>query len=134
MNERVRARIQRAMADTLEPGELVELAIFAHTGPMFYDPLLSVLNLINSLRGKTQGRALILTDRRVIYTRASMAASIKAVIATWQRGSAPLALEERSGRGRLTVDGELAEFRGASDTARELVRLGGNSARAAAQD
>jgi hypothetical protein len=124
MNERVRARVQRAVKDTLEPGEVVELAVLSHAGPMFYDPLLSMLNLFNMMRGKTKGRALILTDRRVLYAGAGLTASIKGVIASWPRGSAPIALEEQPGRGRLTVDGEQSDFRGATGAAAELVRAG----------
>jgi hypothetical protein len=125
MNERVRARVQGALADELDPGETIELALFAHTGPMFYDPILSLFNMINMARGKTQGRALILTDRRVIYARASVVSSITGVIHAWPRGSAPIAVDEKRGRGHLTVDGEEASFRGLADVASELVRLGG---------
>jgi hypothetical protein len=125
MNERVRARVQRALADELDPGERIELALFAHTGPMFYDPILSLFNMINMARGKTQGRALILTDRRVLYARANVVSSIKEVIHIWPRGFAPIAADEERGRGRLTVDGEEASFRGLANVASELVRLGG---------
>jgi hypothetical protein len=115
MNERVRARVQQALGNALESGETVELALFAHSGPMFYDPLLSLFNMINVARGKTQGRALVLTDRRVLYARASVVGSIKA----------PIAVVEERGRGRLTVDGEECSFRGLADVASKLVRLGG---------
>jgi|GEM_PF-4906036 hypothetical protein len=123
MNERVRARVQRALAEELDPGERIELALFAHTGPMFYDPILSLFNMVNVARGKTQGRVLILTDRRVLYARANVVSSIREVIRAWPRGSAPIAVEEE--RGRLTVDGEECSFRGLADLASELVRLGG---------
>jgi hypothetical protein len=125
MNERVRARVEHALGDGLESGEVVELALFAHSGPMFYDPLLSLFNMINVARGKTQGRALVLTDRRVLYARASVVGSIKDVIRAWPRGSAPIAVVEERGRGRLTVDGEECSFRGLADVASKLVRLGG---------
>jgi hypothetical protein len=125
MNERVRARVQQALGNALESGETVELALFAHSGPMFYDPLLSLFNMINVARGKTQGRALVLTDRRVLYARASVVGSIKDVIRAATRGSAPIAVVEERGRGRLTVDGEECSFRGLADVASKLVRLGG---------
>jgi hypothetical protein len=124
MNERVRARIQRSVADELGPGEKVELAVLSHAGPMFYDPIMSMFNIVNVLRGRTQGRALILTESRVLYLRANPVGSITELIATWPRGSAPLTLAEERGRGRLTVDGEDSTFRGLADIARELVRLG----------
>jgi hypothetical protein len=125
MNERVRARVQRALAEELDPGERIELALFAHTGPMFYDPILSLFNMVNVARGKTQGRALILTDRRVLYARANVVSSIKEVIHAWPRGSAPVTLSQERGRGHLTVDGEKCSFRGLAGVASELVRLGG---------
>jgi hypothetical protein len=124
MNERVRARVQRALGDELQSGETVELVLFAHSGPMFYDPLLSLVNMINMARGKTHGRALILTDRRVLYARASFVGSLNGVIRAWPRGSAPIAVNEERRRGRLTVDGEECSFRGLADVAGELVRLG----------
>jgi hypothetical protein len=124
MNERVRARVQHAVADRLEPGETVELAILSHSGPMFYDPIMSMLNMVNVARGRTQGRALILTDRRVLYARASMLGSIKEVISVWPRGSAPIAVAEGRTRSVLTVAGEDSSFRGLGEIARELIRLG----------
>jgi hypothetical protein len=124
MNERVRARIQRAVADRLEPGETVELAVLAHSGPMFYDPIMSMFNMINAARGRTQGRALILTDRRVLYMRTSILGSIRGLIGAWPRGSAPIEVVEEKGRGRFTVDGESATFRGLAEISRELVREG----------
>ena len=129
MNERVRARVQRAVADKLEPGETVELVVFSHSGPVFYDPILSLVNMINIARGKTQDRALILTDRRVLDARANVVGSIKRVINAWPRGSAPIAVDAERGRGRLTVDGEESSFRGLADVARELVRLGSGTRR-----
>jgi hypothetical protein len=125
MNERVRARVEHALGDGLESGEVVELALFAHSGPMFYDPLLSLFNMVNMARGRTQGRALILTDRRVLYASVNFVGSIKDVIRAWPRGSAPITLSEERGRGHLTVDGEECSFRGLADVASELVRLGG---------
>jgi hypothetical protein len=124
MNERVLARVQRALAGELEAGESAELVLFSHSGPMFYDPILSLFNMINVARGKTQGRALVLTDRRVLYARANLVGSIKEVIRAWPRGSAPIAVDQERGRGRLTVDGEESSFRGLATIASELARLG----------
>jgi len=124
MNERVRARVQRAVAGRLGAGETVELAILSHSGPMFYDPIMSLFNMINVARGKTQGRALILTNRRVLYARANLIGSISDLIGSWPRGAAPIAVSEERTRGVLTVDGEESSFRGLAEIARELVRLG----------
>jgi hypothetical protein len=114
VNERVRARFQRAAVGLLEDGETVEIGILAHTGPVFYDPLLSPVNLINMLRGKTQGRVLLLTDRRVLYARTGLA--------SWPPGSAPIGLgARRRGGAMLTVDGERSSCRGPKDAVDELV-------------
>jgi hypothetical protein len=121
MNERVQKRFQRAAAGVLEEGETVELALLTHSGPMFYDPLLSVINLVNVLRGRTQGRALIATDRRVLYTRSGTLGSIGEVIGSWKLGSAPIELELGSARVNITVDGERSSCRGPRDTAVALV-------------
>jgi hypothetical protein len=122
MNERVRARFQSAAAGLLEDGETVELAILTHTGPIFYDPLLSTINLINMLRGKTQGRVLLLTDRRVLYARTGLTGSPRELIASWPPGAAPIGLEaRRRGGATITVDGERSSCRGPKDAVDELV-------------
>lgn len=122
MNERVRARFQRAAVGLLEDGETVEIGILAHTGPVFYDPLLSPVNLINMLRGKTQGRVLLLTDRRVLYARTGLAGSPRELVASWPPGSAPIGLgARRRGGAMLTVDGERSSCRGPKDAVDELV-------------
>jgi hypothetical protein len=127
VNERVQKRFQRAAAGVLEQGEIVEFALLTHSGPMFYDPLLSVINLINMVRGRTQGRALITTDRRVLYTRCGILGSIGELIGSWKIGSAPIEIE-LSARINITVDGERSSCRGPRDTARALVAKATGSA------
>jgi hypothetical protein len=128
MNERIRDRFQRAAASVLEDDETVELGTLTHTGPMFYDPMLSPLNFINSSRGKTEGRALFLTDRRVIYARTGMTGVVKDVIATWSIGAAPIKIERTKRGANVIVDGEVSGLRRGTDAARELVaRASGNA-------
>jgi hypothetical protein len=129
MNERIRDRFQRAAASVLEDGETVELGTLTHTGPMFYDPMLSPLNFINSSRGKTEGRALFLTDRRVLYARTSMTGVVKEVIATWKVGSAPITIERTKRGANVIVDGEVSGLRRGTDGARDLVARAAGSAR-----
>jgi hypothetical protein len=125
MNERIRERFQRAAAGVLEDGEAVELASLTHTGPMFYEPMLAPVNFINSARGKTEGRALFLTDRRVIYARTGMTGVVKDVIATWSVGSAPITIERAKRGAKVIVDGEVSGLRRGTDAARELVARAG---------
>lgn len=111
-HEKFVAKVREQNAKLLEDGETIDNATWGQTGPIYYGPVMNMIQAGQRMAGKVQNRLVVLTDRSLYVANPGMFGQyeMKQVTAKLPRAEAASHLRP-AGRTQLELDGEKVYFR-----------------------